>query len=1188
MQRDTEQLKDPWKTLLQQAGIAQIWTWQAEVLQAWELAHSTIARIPLGGGKGFCALLMAQQAPTETVIVCSNPKLALHRQKQAQELGWPTTLWDGTDAFPEAPQQPLLTWSDALNVRDDGDIDWQSHPVQRVILDGLPPTEKAPSWWVKMTVLPLRWIFPTDALEATWLKELDQDSWKELNIETETKEMHWLDTSEECPPASSWYVGTPDPEDSPETWLAQIPMGSNPPFALQAPQQIKMAEPPSSLVQLGILGRRCSNLQLAPQQAHQKATSTTESPELRDALKEWLAEQAHPTQIATHYSSAGDLLQQLGHPVTPQPAFERGVHQLKQTLKQFSDEGLINDLQEVSFHIKIHSIGRFKPKSLQDFPELLAFWEAYDAMRQGLSPLESLKLTFFDGKSFDLRLFAEKLPYDVATLNSLFQKLQEHKLAIVTLGATPQHQRFDQEYQLSILPHTQTSPAIPLWQESQKHRTALLWSSLNTTPHSDDESLRSLLNKSPNTVEFWQSGSQLVQQAVEQKRLISWAGRLLQQIEKHETSGLLALWALTSQELEIPSITTTQLLTFLPPVAEVTEALLPALQPLLKKHLSKEQPPQEIYNYALALPSSFGFDALVEGYLTQESDNILSIASADSNTKVLQRYTSLAQRQLGNTEIPEGTTDTRVEFQPTKPWSSAVGWAHSLLGQSKQAWQWVGGSNPEGPQETLRGVTIALDTKQPQIALQWLEGSTINDRVTSSQFAELYRQLFAICKAQARCKACSLQATSFCPSGLNTLIGLAEQRREMPLENFQYCLAKRIRADLEGNSTEQLREVLGTQIGQQSERIQRAILSQLAQRKEANLDELKRLADWAESHGDYRNAQKYRETIKEQDATDPNNLQKLADIHLRHDEIMQSLKLALEATHNHPKRFPLEPWVQRHHQHLFGDPKALRVALLELPAHPALSKLEEELTAHEELLKQLRPKLEEAEASMKSENWGEAKRIAEEVLSQYPQQAPAQLRQMVQEIKQHERRFWQSLQKLPRNPKKRNQLLEGVANDALTHGLPEIADAAFRKLLRASPQYGLGYLKWARITKDPAKRHEAYQKAISLSRTPQQTRNNLDEYVRYLEYANELPKVLPLLLEFAKSGEDTIPRGMIERLLTRISEQHGTQDDISTQIQEFLSNHEQGSSYKRVQRSINQQENMEPWKRALLSIKNKT
>ncbi len=955
---------------------------------------------------------------------------------------------------------------------------------------------------------------------------------------------------------------------------------------LPQPKAIYCTALPLTMGSLRDCARHCDQIVLPEDSYFSNNTSASSS-----TLKSWLIEQANQGSRGHVYVSASDLLSAVGEPIAPQPVFERGIQHIEEQLQALKDEGWLQDVQHVSFNLKVHSLQKFKEHFLQDEPALLAFFKAYEEMRVQLTTLDTLKLTLFKGSDFDLRDFADRLPYSVVELNDIFHKLQEKKLAVLDLHTAPQHQRLDPEFQLTLGQTHQASQSVELWSSCGEHRPALVWAS------EDQED--NIVSQLPATAEeFWTTLQTRCTEAGEAEAQLGWAGAALNQMESSNSFAARALWEWVSAQLNVPGLGEGQVLALLPPASTVTEEGKEVLQPLLDRYLSQGTPSKALYEYVLQLPEAFGFKTQVKDYLEAEKDTILSLYSAERHTSQLQQYLSVAKKEsptVAAEELEDSNEKNKSKkvrkkracYEP-QAWSIAAGWAEALQGHSRNAWLWVELATPSTPREAFCAASVALEANQPVEGQAWLHeakdgGQTIPPRLWS----ELYQQLFGICKAQARCKKCALHGSPFCPLGLESLLELASQRPELSSENYEYTLAKRIRADLESNTTETLRAILEATVAKDSERVQRAILQQLAAREEATLDEYKKLAEWSEAYGDFKNALTFRQKVKESEPNDPINLQKLADLHLRQGEIQMALTLAMEATENHPRKFPLEIWVQKHHDALFLSLPALREALIDLPAHPILSALEEELTVVEGTVKSLKPRIEEAEAAMEAKNWGEAKALAEDIVSEHPKHAPVHLQEMIQTITQHERRLWQKLKRMPRKPQERNQHLEALAEEAKSHGINKLVDAAFRKLLQFNPQYGLGYLKWGRTTSHPDRRAEAYEMAIPLSRSPQQAKNNVDEYLNALADQGQLARAVPVLLEYARADESPVPKDYLEKIFLRMVKRYGTQEEISSPIREFLGTSDQGKSFKKVQSSLNQFDDMEPWKQALMSIKNK-
>lgn len=1199
-----------WQTKIKTTGIKRLWAWQEETLGAWESARVVWAFFPVGGGRGVCSLLASMGSLQHPTLVLGPSADWLSRRVHlAAELNIPIHVWDGVSAMPSAS----LILLDVSGLHDVTKFSAITENGVRLVLDSFSPTNEPPMWWDAIRSMPYLSLPIHDSAQSWWSPMLRENPDIQLiRVPVESKALQWETWSGETPAniaAGSLVVGTLDAPCLADPSLACVVLGregvkrqgmlyhqtneyygvegdSEPPVAMPDPGRVILAGQPHSLRQLGVLGRRCSQFYL-PSLTDSPGTSvaSTSSQHWKEGLLRWFHEKAQHTKSSVLYTSSSELLQVLGQPVAPQPVFEEGIRALDLLMQEMMLAGELRRAERVYFQVHVHNVQKFQPVFLSNYPALLEFYEAYQSMLGQLSPLESLKLSF-KARQLDLRELAARLPsYDVVTLNRLLQQLQENKLAVLALHTAPEHQRLDQEYQLELLLQKPASAAVVWWQQSGEHRTPLLWSALSVDRYPGEDTLEPLLSAIPQSVDFWQTAHTLFAEA-SVSDLQRWMGRVLRTWEQGQTPACLALWELLSLGLNIPGIGPERLLAVLPPLREMTAAAVSCFQPVFQRYQDAPHLPVSMYDYVLALPSSSGMEQWIESYLEQKSAWILQRQSAEPYHRELQHFTHLAQQVA--VHDPEASRDTETQTgYPLQPWSYATAWAFHLLKQHQQAWSWVEKASPETPAQALLCAIIALGAKQPVSAQSWMEQAAQGHLFLVPELVkELHEQNFSICKAQARCKRCVLYGSSYCAQDL---LELKQDHRvaEIAEEQREYMLAKRIRANVEEYTPEHWRQMLQHPLVQRSQRIQRSLLQHLAQAEQVTPEELRKLAQWAESYGDIQHAQGYRETLRSVEPSDALNLQKLADLYARQEKSLEALRTALEATHAHPRKYPLELWLAEHEQVLFGTPVELRRALLELPAHPALTKLEEKLSHLEAIVRELQPQLEQAERAVTEEQWGEAQHLAQQALERYPEHAPGRFQQILQEAKQREDQLWQNLRQLPKIPQDRNKMLEELAQTAEKHGLPKLIDASYRKLLQFNPQYGFGYLKWARITQNPQQRQEAYEKAVALSRTPQQMRHNLEEYIQALEQSNNLPHILPKLLELAeREGEEVLSPGYLEKLFLRLLQQYGTQANVTESIRDFLAHRDKNKAYQRLQRTMEEYDKMEPWKRTLLSLKN--
>jgi hypothetical protein len=1044
----------------------------------------------------------------------------------------------------------------------------------------------------------------------------------ELNIAPETIDLEWLDLAQvdlasiarDCreyvwclghhpsdlfgsqqtaalPDAASGAEEDASDIDAAVTYAPKIlDRESDPPYTQPDPQRILCYELPSSLRMTGILARRCPHISLLQATAQSNGEYADYSSQLLEQLREFLHNLAQ-TQT-NYYTSSDELLQKLGWPITPQPTFERNAEQLHRALLHLKEDAWLRDLKEVNFYVKIHSVGRFNLKNLQADSELAEFLQHYEAMRLKLSALDSLKFTFFGGRTFDLRQFAERVPYDVDKLNHIFNRLNAEQFAISEFTPSGVNSRVNREYQISLHIPVQISPSLSLWLKCANLRTELLWASLHTAPLPEDPEILDLLSRPCNEPKLWHDATKLLQQAHHQGRLTLIAGRILQLLEERSSDTALLLWEICCCRLDLPGLSAEKLLSLLPPLMEISADLTPAISPIIQRHLASASAESPLLHYALALPPAFGFQTLTYAQLEAEALYILAIESPDAKTDTLQEYLKLAHFAIKKHLHKPTKIDSAAQSTARPLWIAACAWASHLLELHTQARELLKAYLPPSVIAAKRCVTIALYHKQPLLAL-----AVLSDEIGSNlaglpvkQRMELEHQLHNTCQSQHLCRSCPLYGNvHYCPDNMATLLNISHPSNTPPAQYLAYRLAKRVRTDLEQNSSAFLRQLLDTPIARQSNDLQDAILQQMALRGEASLVELHKLAKWSTDKNDLIAAQKYRETILQLDADDAENIQRLADLYILQDEIMLAMQMALKATHLYPRRFPLETWLDSHRKQLFAFPQILRQAIIELPAHPAFSPLSTELQEREKVLQKLQSTLDEAEQAIKQHKLHKALIIAEQSIQRYADNTPQRFFQIAQEITKQRDQLLRDLRKAQQisSPHKRTKTIEDIADAASQTGLIQVADLAYRELLADNPQHGKVYIKWARCSTEPQQQHTAYRKAIELAQLPENLNMALDEYAHFAEQRSELPLILDFVVDLAQNNPN-VDEDLIEKILTRIVEKYGNNSEYIDTIRTWIDAHPSAKSFVKLRRTMSRFDDLEPWKRALLSIKTRT
>ena len=887
-------------------------------------------------------------------------------------------------------------------------------------------------------------------------------------------------------------------------------------------QQVTLEALPSTLAHFKAIVQASEGpLAFITQKDKQESSTSLSKHALKEKLRNILAEQSQNAKEQRVYTSSNDLLQALKLPLTPQPEFERSLHLFQGLLEDLKAEGFLVEAEGVHFQLKLYNTLRFKEAHLEADSPMHALWKAHDEMKLKLPPLQSLKLTFMNGRQIDLRELSKHLPYTISELNQLLSDAFDAGILIGELqhSSTP-HGEDGGEYQFQTKATTPVSIAVQLWSRTGEHRGGLLGTAIQedvALPESIQEALQADTLSAAHWVElfgFFQ----------EQEALYDLGGPLLAQMEQSNTPGTQFLWECTSAALELPGFDAETLRSLLPKDEELPQAITEPLQFLLARREGAQR--QALADFALSLPQEWSMEELTEDFLAQKASEVLQLERKKGCEDFLKRYKKLATKSLSEGGEPS--------------WRMAAAWASHLLHRSKDGYKWLNDYKPEKPLEQWRFAQIALKAEKTLEGLEMLKSAP---RLPTSV-----------------------------------------QKREKLQKSFFQQLAKRVRGDLAENGSEWLRELITSGLGAGSPKVERNALRQLFENGDATYEELGQLAAWAEQQGDFENAEVYRKKLYEQNPEDGSNLQGLARLAVRSRDIQEALSMALKATHLDPRRFPLEPFIEEFHEFFFIDLKKLRTILIELTAHPALSQLEQELTNRERIQKELNPILEQTQKILKEGKLQEAREKAQEIIKKEPKLAPLAFRQIVEEVNQNEREMRQALQKLPRKDfKKRNQVLKDLVDRAQDVGFSGVAYKAIKLLVRFNPQYGLGYIRLARLSRHPEEQEEAFKKAAELARSPEQREKNIQEYGNLLKSQDRLEDIFPFILEqLAKHPkEERILEGMLLSVVNKL----GAQESFNKQITEFLEDNKDNFSLKRVQKAFTKMEKLDPWKQKLLSLK---
>ena len=1188
-------------------GLQPLETWQKEINKRFVAGESLLVLLPGGGGRSHCYIPQLKNLSGTTVILLGSEQRKKRREAQLQALSQTYTCWSSDQPWP-SDATTLLTLEEDWNEFSEEKSPWgEKSAPEHIIVDSPHPTTTPPAWWkwVEQThhlVLPSQpstrtgwWMNEDNTTQSTLLippaEELPLQLQEEQQTAIDYLRAHAADKKtylwfgDQAPETIEGidliHVNKADslPTEAPTetSRVFFLEEGETPTFPLP-PIDVALHEGlPSNLRSIGMSARLANGniVFIAPEGQTGAHKQRSPPSKLATALHSWLLnrKQTQPTpQIAT---SASQMLQDIGYPITPQPTFERHLQELEEALQWMLESDLIQDVQEVHTHVKLHRASKLKEVQLSPHPELLKFWKVYDVALQQMSPLDSLKYTFLTGRTLDLTLLAQKLPYSIYELNDIFRTFDQKGLMVTELQHGSLPYKTDKEFQLSLEKMRPVSRSVQLWMQCKEKRGPLLWAALSQAPFELEPDLTQLWELSPKQSEVWKRAWSIVKTSKEADRLLHLAARTLAYLEDTSSPTASLLWELTSTQIKLHGLETHELLDILPPTSQADSQMSQPLRAVYQHHDGEIQ--AALKDYILDVKADLGFKEVSTSFVEEHAEEVLSMQSIEQNTTLMRRYAKQA--------------NVLSETQLSSACSLAAAWASHLLGHKEKSLQWLKDMNAQTPLEQWRMAQIAVANTKPELALDTLLAKEITLPAEAEQIkalrSSLLAQCFDICKKQSRCKGCSLRNSAYCPQDVDTFMQQVREREEEEEQHRLLRLSKRLRADFNQQPTEWLQSLLEEDApGTKSQKVERVVLRCLADRKEANVDQLLRIADWCDRDGAWQHALSYRKQIAEQTPEHAQNLARLATLTIRKEnDVPQGLRWALQATHADPRNFPLEPFLDEHGEHLLADLDALRELLIELPAHPALSAFEQELTQREETKRKLIPVLQNIEELMTSRTWAKALTQAKEVLEKEPRFAPVRFREIVDEIEEYKAGVLKDIERLPRRDrKKRNRILENHAEEALELGFPALATQVYRKLMKFNPQYGLGHLKLARISDDKKEQQQSYEKAVELARSPEQRRKNLQEYADRLAKGDELDKILPLLLKLIKAYPAELSK-VVRPTLTRLIDRHGTKDKIVKPIEKALDQVEDKKAVKPIKDAIMKISDIDPWKRTLLSIK---
>jgi hypothetical protein len=953
--------------------------------------------------------------------------------------------------------------------------------------------------------------------------------------------------------------GTEAPETPPTHFLLK-PDGLPPAYGGELDTAV-FTTLPTSLQQLSQIARRTSKqiVLLGQTDAKQEASSADQAATLQAHLDQ-LAQEATDRRI---YVSISDLMTALDLPLAPQPEFDRGAQTVTNLLAQLKQEDFLLEQHEVSFQVKLHNAFRFQEKEVQKDEDQLAFWQHYEAMKQALPPFDALSLTFHNGRTIDLRKLSQHMPYHVAQLNTLLKTLLDKELLVGELTATSTHHAGDQELQLRVgHPHA-SSQGLRLWTTTDAHRQDILQAILSPSPLSDaqSEALRQMGDNTPQEAAFWEGFHALLSPTQDKAQVIQLTARALAWLEQEETQANLVLWEGCTAFLGLTGLDVSTLHRALCAPHAAPIEIVPFVQWMLQARKDDANLLRYYTNYALDIKETDAFSSEAEAHLEREAEHILSRNTTHRMGGALRRYARLAKRWK----------EQHPEANPPA-WSMTAAWTFFLLNQQQAATEWsahllalpLSELNDTLPTHgTLRLAQIATKNKQGQQVIDIIYPTPEDCILPQKQLQQLQRDAFR-----------------------QLLAGNNKSAAEPT--SLQERLTYRLHPELTAKTADWLRNLLEPdQPGHDDKHTQRTVLRILVARGEATPIEIEQLTQWLERKGDRSDALELRSQLREQAPENADNLRRIAQLTIQLQQPKEALEAALQANRLAPQKYPLERFIKQHQGAFFSDLKQLRELLIDLPAHPAFTSIEDELEAREALQKQLKPKLQTIETLLNDNKLGEARDKTNELVDQHGELLPPAFIELHEQVQRRIGELKKQIAHPPhRDPKKRNKLLETLAKEAQDAGLPELTDEAFRRLLNFNPQYGLGYLKWARSAARPKQRKHAYQKAIELSRTPEQKMQNSQEYADYLEKEGDHRALLDLLIQVAKDDTKKAQR-RVEPYLMRLAQSASQDEEIMKEIDEFIASFEQPKAFKKVKKTVEKLDELEPWKRALLSIKPK-
>ncbi|MCB9641131.1 MAG: hypothetical protein H6727_19695 [Myxococcales bacterium] len=1170
---DLEAQINAWEQRLLSCGLSPLTMWQRDIMRQWSHDASWIAFFPLGGGIGYSYLLPALEAQTGvTLVICQDQARCLRREQQAQRLGDRVTCLKEGQELPDLHTGVMMLTAEQADTLASSFAAWKVGRVQRIILDGCPASPQAPAWWDAFSGVPFG-IFPLEGdTESWWSRDLGEQKHETLHYDHEELHLTWdlgegsllsqVQHAVESGVQTLWVLGgrlfrtllkdvegvqIHDPlddtnADATETTthatLYLFPhdteLRHSPP-----PQQIILGRLPSQLRDLGtLMNQPSTRISLPTLPTHSKPASEEDK-----ALREYLQQQATVSPHAPLYLSSHELMQAAGLPIAPQIAYERSLQQLEEMLDQLREEGSLAAWASVHFQAKVLNTRGFASLQHSEDAELKTFHEAYTQMQSKLGPMEALQLSMLNGRALDLRKLAKLMPYNVKQLDDIFQKLNEKNLVVNQLEHVPGPQHtLEHEYQIEIGEFVQISQAVQLWAQSGDARLPLLSYSLSRQAFPEDKALRALWEQDPQTTTFWEQALALLNQAQEQQRLYLLGGRLLQRIEQAPTDAGMALWLGISTLLGLaPPRDPAHYRKLLPAPRQAPIGLFPLSKKIL--HLSPHAS-RSWTDYLLALPGAESDEEMIRIFVDHAAPRVLGLQRMSGRFRwLIQRYndsmTHLALPYQGSsqekatetteaTDATEASGETETTEASTRPSPQLPSFHPSTLQALQSAF----------PEDCLRAWGWVLHLLgHSEVGLPLLRLSQDQNEANKQRYAKLVLQT--------------------------------------PKQLFK-------------EKSDWLRWLINESEDRNDEMLRKRVVKILVDRKEGTPEELALSAQWAEEEGDNKRAARLHKLLMEARPDTAEHPAALARISLQNNKLQDALRYAIQANRLSPRHYPMESFLEQAQEALFADLDQLRHLIVDLPAHPALSKIENELSLREDIARQLVSTLKETEEALKQKNLAQARDKAREVLKQHQHLAPVRFIQIRREVDQEERKLQKELQRLtgkgrgPKYPRERNKQIEALGDQAAILGFATLATETYRRLLQRNDVYGLAWVKLARCTPHQNERDEAYAKALSLTKGPEQRRRNLEEWAQVLDKEGRLDVILPSLLEVLEQHNEESQQ--LEPILLKLIGKYGVKAEVSDKLEGFLKDHKSDLKLKRAEQALSDIDHLDPWKRQLLSM----